>query len=992
MMVGSNTPTAKLDNALITTLLVVFGFGLCVCLGPRVFPTVKDASRRDIAWALLNRLPDSNAKSQQHLKNFPDDTLGLAFAAEAAVMQRQNNEAIRLFEQLPKDGGKWEFRRELGIGRRRTMLGQLSMAEQHFRRALQIAPTHTIANQQLGHVLQVSGRVWEAAPHFYTPILQGQCNMDELLCVATPELFFRRDEQIERDNQELANSDLLLTLAAARRNLFNNQPEVGEESLRKVLAVRPELGEAQGRLGRLIVERGNLNEFLQWRGGLPDEARNHPEVWFAQGLKARQLGLFSGSVRCFLEAVRQQPNHLNANIQLANGLAKIGQSDAAKNVSHNAEIMSEIESNLNLLRTELDHEVIAVLVTQFGVIGRYWEAAGWSYVLTRLNIPQEAPRRELRHWLKLARRENALNATDRSPIQSLRPEDFPTPSWPTPDENTKNEPSTGAARIAWDISDEAEKSGIKFTYFEGSTEENRLQHIFNVMGGGLGAIDYDNDRWPDLYLAQANNWRDPKPRFEFRDHLYQNVAGERFKDVTEFAGIAEFDFSHGVAVGDFDQDGFSDVYVGNKGPNHLFHNQGDGTFKEISLSSGVAGNEWTTSSAFADFTGDGLPDLYVLNYTKIPETTQKECRDPQGVLKSCTPRQLPSEKDKLYINRGDGSFHDASAEVGIQASEGRGLGVVVWDFTDDGLPDIFVANDTSANFLWVHQGIDAQGVPHFQEEGVARGIAFNQDGHATASMGVAAGDANGDGRIELFITNFYAESSTLFSMRQNGFFEEQTREMNLRTGSFWMLGFGCQFADLDGDSWEDLIVTNGHVDQVSAHGDSDRLPPQIFWNQHGQRFEEADRLALGQFFQGSYLGRGMARFDWNRDGRTDIGISHLHAPFALLTNRTPTAGRALTIRLIGREGCREPIGAKVSVRLKDSKTPVVRFLSGGDGFLVSNERLISFVLPNAYDSVQINVNWPSGLNQSWENVRTNQEITLIEGQLGVLSQRVYRKE
>ncbi len=987
-MSQSSASAVKRDDILVYALLTVFVAGLGICVRPLVAPTDREASRREIVRALLIRLPEAWTKSQQHLKTFPDDVLGLALAAESAAVQQQHADAFQLFERLPQDGGRWEFQREYGIGRRHVVLGQIVPAERHFRRALQIDPWHREANQQLGHLLQVSGRVWEAAPHFFLPILRGQCNMDELLCVGTVELFFRRDEQIERDNQNLAAPDLLLRLAAARRSLMDNQPSAGEASLREVLAVRPELGEAQGRLGRLIVERGDLGEFLQWRGNLPDEARDHPEVWFAQGLKARQLGLHPGSVRCFLEAVRRQPNHLNANIQLANSLAKVGQTQVARELSRRAEVMSEIEADLNLLRDGVDAAVIAKLVTRLGSIGRYWEATGWAYILTRLNIPQESPRRELRHWLRLARREVALNATERSPIRSLRVEDFPDPSWPTLQDKATLEESSEPKHIAWRFTDDAANAGIKFDYFEGSSEANRLQHIFNVMGGGLGAIDFDNDGWPDLYLAQANNWRDSSPRAEDRDRLIRNVAGERFEDVTESAAISEFSFSHGVAVGDFDQDGFADIYVGNKGPNRLFHNKGDGTFEEIGDRAGVAGDEWSTSSVFADFTGDGLPDLYVLNYTKIPETTQKECRDSQGTLKSCTPRQLPSEQDKLYVNRGDGTFRDVSEAAGILAPEGRGLGVVVWDFSGDGLLDIFVANDTSANFLWVHQGTDSEGIPHFQEEGVIRGVAFNQDGHATASMGVAAGDANGDGLIELFITNFFAESSTLFSLKPGAFFEEQTRDMNLRAGSFWMLGFGCQFADLDNDGWEDLIVTNGHVDQVSARGEPDRLPPQIFRNQRGHRFEEVPRNDLGEFFQGSYLGRGLAKFDWNRDGLIDVGISHLHAPFALLTNRTAPAGRLLSVRLIARGGCREPIGATVTIHTDRSR--IVRFLTAGDGFLVTNERFLSFALPQESKMVRIEVDWPDGRHQRWNDVETNQEVLLIEGQSGVLPQRQFQ--
>lgn len=984
-MPQSSSSAVKCDAAVVIALLVLFVVGLAVCVRPLVAPTAKEASRRAIVEPLRMRQPEAWTNAQQHLRDFPDDVVGLALAAEAAAVQKQMDEAIRLLEQLPRDGGRWEFRREFGLGRRYEILGQLQNSERHLRRALQINPMHLDANELLGHLLQVTGRVSEAAPHFFVQVLRGRCNVDELLCLPTAELYFRREPRLEGAYGYHTVPDLLMTLAAARRTLFDNKPDEAEQMLRRVLAERPDLGEAQGRLGRLIVDRGDLGEFLQWRGSLPDEARDHPEVWFVQGLKARQLGLLPGSVRCFLEVVRQQPNHLNGNIQLASCLAQVGQAEIAKELSRRAELMSEIESDINLLREGLDHELITKLIPRLGDIGRYWEAAGWAYILTRLNVPQDSPRREMRHWLPLAQREAVSNATDRSLIRSLRIEDFPTPTWPTPKEKSSATEGSPTDHTPWNFTDDAVSAGIRFQYFEGSTEETRLQHIFNVMGGGLGAIDYDNDGWPDLYLAQANNWRESTPRVEDRDRLFHNVGGERFEDVTESASIRELSFSHGVTAGDFNQDGFTDLYIGNKGPNRLFRNNGDGTFDDVSASSGAAGDEWTTSSAFADFTGDGLPDLYVLNYTKLLETTQKECRDSAGGLKSCTPRQLPSEQDKLYVNRGDGTFRDVSEASGILAPEGRGLGVIVWDFSGDGKLDIFVANDTSANFLWINQGTDADGVPHFQEEGVVRGVAFNLEGHATASMGVAAGDANGDGRLDLFVTNFFAESNTLFALGAGGFFEEQARDMNLREASFWMLGFGCQFADFDGDGWEDLIVTNGHVDQKSARGDSDRLPPQLFHNEQGRRFVEVPSESLGPFFQGRYLGRGLARFDWNRDGRPDVGISHLHAPFALLTNRTDPVGRPLAIRLIGRHGSREPIGAKVTVHAGPSR--MVRFLTTGDGFLATNEHFLSFAIPQDCESIRLEVDWPDGGHQVWGEMRPSQEITVIEGESDVTISR-----
>ena len=241
-------------------------------------------------------------------------------------------------------------------------------------------------------------------------------------------------------------------------------------------------------------------------------------------------------------------------------------------------------------------------------------------------------------------------------------------------------------------------------------------------------------------------------------------------------------------------------------------------------------------------------------------------------------------------------------------TDGRGLGIIAWDFSADGRLDLFVANDTSANFLFIHQGMSPDGTPRFAEEALVRGVAVDDDGNAQASMGVAAGDVNGDGLVDMFITNFFSEANTLYLSQEGGFFTDMTRPFQLRDSSFWMLGFGCQFADFDGDGWQDLVATNGHVDQTSARGDPDRMSPQLFHNRQGQRFEDVPADRLGGFFEGKYLGRGLATLDWNRDGRTDFAVSHLHGPAALVVNQTLAQGTPLVVRLVGRRGPRDPVG------------------------------------------------------------------------------------
>jgi tetratricopeptide (TPR) repeat protein len=978
------TPSAvqHRDNLPAALVLFLLLAGLTKCVQPYLFPTAQQRSLQALVYAVEHRRPNALELAERYLAMHPAVPSALALAAEAAAQQSENERAIALYKQLPRDGGRWEFLAEFGLARRDEIEGRLADAERRLRRALQLFPDHLEANDRLGRLLQVQGRCWESAPYFYLQVRRGKCHGNELTAMAVAERFFQSEERLERTAQHPTAPDVLMKLPAARRLIFDNRNAEAEQLLREVLAEHPELGEAQGRLGRIIVERGDLAEFLQWRGSLPDDAREHPEVWFTQGLQARRLGQMEGAAACFLEALALSPNHLAANVQVAGCLEQLGHREAASAFSRRGELLAELELALNLLRGDANQKLMFKAVRTLGELGRYLEAAGWALVLTRLEAPGEEPQRQLERWSKLASACPQANDPALLPARLVSRNDFSLPRWPAPGRASPTDETPDSTAGDWKFENDAERLGIRFQYFEGTRDESRLEHIFNVMGGGLAAVDYDLDGWPDLYFAQAHNWRDPAPQPQHADRMYRNLQAEGFADITANAGLGDTSFSHGVTAGDINQDGFPDLYIGNKGPNRLYYNQGDGTFTDVSETAGVAGNEWSTSSVFADFNSDSFPDLYVLNYTRIDETAKKECRRADGKAMACTPDLLTAEPDRCFVNLGDGTFRDVSASSGIQLPEGKGLGVVAWDFDGNGRLGLFVANDTTPDYLFANLGADASGVPRFKEEGVVRGVAFNIEGTAQASMGVAAGDANGDGRIDLFITTFFADTNTLFSQREDRFFDDLTRPFQLRDAGFWMLGFGSQFADFDGDGWQDLIATNGHVDQQSSRGDPDRMPPQLFRNLRGRRFVDVPSAALGPFFEGRYLGRGLATLDWNRDGRTDFGVSHLHAPVALVTNQTPQIGRPLVVRLIGTSGCREPTGA--AVRLRSPSGDIVRLQTAGDGFLVTNERRHHFSVMENVPAATLEVTWPNTGIQQYSLVPAGCDVLIVEGRKEVV--------
>lgn len=969
----------KAERKLAITAAVVCAIGFGIILKAAFFPAAQERSRRELVAMFLTRKSDSLIKAVRHLEQFPGDPLVTAIAGEFCIRDSNWKRANHYFTALPKDGSFWEFYSNVGLARSYMVPLKLVEMEAHLRRALELSPYDLVACERLGDLLQNEGRTWEGSPYFMRQILRGKCRGDELIAVACAECFYRADDRFKQLGLRDNYPESPMLVARARGLIASAQTDEADSTLKNLLAKRPDFGEAQGRLGRLIVDRNDYEEFLRWRGSLPDTARNHPEVWFVQGLQARRMKMEEGAAYCFSQALKLSSNHIASSLQLAQSLEKLGFQNEARVIAEHGKWLGQLDTNLNIFRTTQSIKSIRTAIPLVISMGRYWEAAGWNKLLAHVLESNSDPEahaalREMNRYVTLARQ----HPNSHDILARLQLPSFPPPNWPPPkgtgNEARKNSSAKGDFE-GWKFQDVAATTGINFTYYEGTTEETRLQHIFNTMGGGVGVIDLDLDGWPDLHLPQANNWRNPAPQPTYSDRTFRNRDGEHFDDATQLTGTGDTGFTHGVAVGDFDTDGFPDFYLGNLGANRLFHNNGDGTFTDTTSIAGVAGNEWSTSSVWADLTNDGLPDLYVMSYSLMNETRDKECHEGKRPV-SCGPDALTPEIGRLFVNRGDGTFADVTARLNPPLAPGLGLGIVAWNYSQNGRIELFLANDTMANMLLIHHGNDSAGIPILKDEAVVRGVALDPDGHAQASMGVAAGDADGDGQLDLYITTFYGESKTLYSLRKDGFFDYSTRAMSLREAGFWMVGFGSQFADLNNDGWQDLVVTNGHVDLRTSRNEGDRMRPQVLVNRNGKRFDDVPHERLGEFFDGMYLGRGLATLDWNGDGMLDFGISHLHSPFALITNHCESLGKTISLRLIGKNHTR-PIGATVTMNAGGRSQ--TRFVTGGDGFLVSNENLLRFAVPSTENEVRFRVVWLNGREDSWIQPVSNSNVTFIEG-------------
>jgi hypothetical protein len=490
--------------------------------------------------------------------------------------------------------------------------------------------------------------------------------------------------------------------------------------------------------------------------------------------------------------------------------------------------------------------------------------------------------------------------------------------------------------------------------------------MMETVGGGAGWLDVDRDGYWDLYLCQGGDPKGLAAQLPSDELLL--LRNGKFRPATVQARCLETGYGQGVAVGDFDDDGFDDVYVSNYGPNVLWRNLGDGMFEDVTMVAGVGDHRWSTSTAWGDLDGDGDLDLYVCNYAEYDALDPRICTDRTGRRRTCDPLEVESQPDRCYENLGDGTFRDVTTAWGFNGTNDRSLGVVILDLTEDRRPDVFVANDVTANFLYV-QSADGR----FEERGVLAGIAMNTLGNFQASMGVALGDYDADGLADLYLTHFTDDSNTLYRNLGGGGFEDITRFVGLHQPTLPYLGFGTVFQDFNADGRMDVIVANGHIDDRRQEGGLWKMPAQLFTFM-GDEFAELTGQ-LGGYFAREVIGRGVAQADYDADGDMDLVMVHQDEPTALLRNDSDR-GRWLHVSFIGRSSNRRGIGARVTAECGD--TVRTGWLAGGTSYCSSQEPSVYLGLGNVGGPCRVTIDWPSGITQTIENVELDQRLTVTE--------------
>lgn len=957
-------------------------------------PSAAETDRRASSLRSLkllegNRFEEAWDECQKVLLLNPNDTRALYVAAHVLHQREKIEQATHVIDRIPtadpeyglmahRDSMQWCYSR-----------ARLSEAETRAKQILAAHPKDLETIKTLAALLDLQGRRFEASLWAQRLVQLGQVDIQTLVLAVDTVKPVNSDPLVRKLLENYPNATRLRS-SFAFGLLFEKKPEEAEKLFRHLIAEPDPAPTSFLGLGQALIEQERFDAFSEWLVSAPrDTMESLPPYWRMLGLWFQHHEDFENAIYCFTRSVELDPMDYLAIGPLSQCLAANGDNERAMRAETLFQRMQLTNRNINYSRDGFRRpEWMLPIADTLRDIGRESESLAWRELCEVDNAGAPDTIAQLRSKrVELATRDAMAMRVPALPWKSseLKPLDLSgaLANQRLTQETDRMPGGNAGGQVPFSLhwEDVASSLGIEFQYRNGDDPKTLGMQTYQSNGAGAGAIDFDRDGWPDLYVLQGGG--DPRiPSSNAPSALFRNRSGRRFDEVAGKASATNIAYGQGIAVGDWDQDGFADMLILNFGENRLMKNMGDGTFEHVTvpamqrdvLNSPV----WSVSGAIADINGDHLPDLVEVNYSSGIDVITHQCFSKNKVPQVCRPTEFPASQDFIYLSDGQGGFRIVNSDWELELSEGRGLGVIVGNLDRQHGNDVYIANDMSANNLLLSRANPQRNGEYIlADEAVRRGCAVDIQGKPQASMGVGCADIDRNGTLDLFMTNFIDEYNALYLQSSTGFYQDASRRYRLIDPKKNTLGFGTQLLDLDLDGWQDAVVVNGHVDDYRANGQPYEMQPQVFLQRDGA-LAEVQSEALGPFFTKTFLSRSLGIWDFDRDGKPDWFITHLDHPLSILRNTSESSGAWIAIEVIGVVSERDAIGTEI--RLTADNQSWVHQRLAGNGFECSNEPWIFLGLGRTAKVDRLEINWSSGIQTVYHDLEVNRRYRIWESE------------
>ena len=931
--------------------------------------------------------PLAQEYATQALISNPRDAELMVEAARVAAFNDQKREAARLMVDAVtltnfQPAARVDFAVQALID-----VGEIYKAIDLLQASLANDPKNVSQRRTLVGFLGEVQRTELIGPHF-KELIQARKLDVHLLAALTESSSRRFSHNTNNFMLERNPGDLRVRLGEAHEMMNRRDSPAAKEVLDDILKKHPDFAPAHAMQGQVLLQLQELEELESWLKDTPADSRDYPDYWLTIGDLAVEKEELPEASRAFWEATQLDPNNSTAWTRLAQTIRRMKNngSEAAEQITEQqlADMDMRIADLLELRKRFYDFvadykksQRYATRVAESLLkLGRNWEAEAWSAVATTLTVdPYDDLPAVRKAILAKLREDTRWQSQLNQPALSLDLSRFAEPSISsvvTPSRPRVYLPKIASAEQV-EMKEETESWGLASVGADNNRGDASLAPLIRSTGVGGGVIDYDLDGLPDIIVMGAGGTmleQDSKP-----NELLRNVEG-RFLKVTSDAEVTDTGFGQGTAVGDFNEDGFPDLFFANLGKNRLFRNNGDGTFTDCSeqLKDGDQ-QEWTTTGVFADLNQDGIADLLTTNYCKTISDMDKACPDENGVLGPCHPLRFAAHTDQFFAGTSEGKLIDWTSTWLPGISPARGLGIVAGNL-DGKHFGVYVANDMSANVFYTFPGSDKAPLI---ESAAPRGLAVDGRTLAQASMGIASSDFDGDGDLDFYVTGFGREYNILYDQISPGMWNDHTSRLGLVEPTHDVVGFGTEAIDLDSDGVDEIIVTNGHIGEFKTPDSLPYAQPlQIFRRNQEGGFDLLDDDSWGGYFSMPHVGRALWTMDANRDGRNDVMITHMSEQVCLLVNHSKDENNRVAFKLVATQGSRDAIGATVRFRCNERDRNL--WWLAGDGYMCSNERVLRAGLGDANQIMDVTVTWANGSVQKIGTLDTNAEYLVVQGE------------